>query len=99
MAGQQGSGGRRNAHARPTQDAPIIGEGIAIQEDHVEAVNETKSNDKKTKTKREHRNKLKAIIEFLKDQYPEYYEQGVVEITEEQKNDITPFSNIIILMI
>jgi len=87
MTGQSGSHGRRRGHERPTEDAPIIGESIAIQEDHQAAVDLTESNERKLKTRQGHRNKLKEIIEFLRDEYPDYYSDGVVEITEEQKND------------
>ena len=60
---------------------------MELQEGHQEAVTDTQSNDKKLKTKREARNKLKLIIKFLENNYPDYYDAGVVEITDEQKND------------
>jgi len=69
MTGQNGTNGRRRGYARPTEDAPIIGEDVELQVEHQEAMDTTESNDKKMATKRELRNKLKAIIEFLQEKY------------------------------
>lgn len=50
--GQGGTNGRRNAQLRPTQEAPIIGEEIELQEDDQEAMLEIRVPNRMTRKTR-----------------------------------------------
>ena len=82
------SGGRVHASERPYDDqTPIIGENIRISVPHSLELAETKQNDTCLKTKREHRNREGHFIEFLRTNYPDYYEIGTRELTEAELSD------------
>lgn len=48
---------------------------------HVAAVRETEQNEKSRQVKNDYRNRIQRIIAFWKNEYPEYYDIGVREIT------------------
>ena len=58
-----------------------------ITSNHSAVVRETEDHFKKQKTVNDHCNRLKEMIRWVHDNYREYYEQGVIELTEEQKAD------------
>lgn len=74
--------GRVRIHERDTNDVPILGASIEVQEGHQRSVENTEDHEKKDKTRRDHRNRLKAMYEWWKDEYPEYYSVGVKEMTD-----------------
>jgi len=80
--------GRTCTHQRDTDDAaPILGEEIAIQAAHQDAIRATKSRDRELNTKRNMRNRLKHIIDFWSEKYPNYYAVGVRQLTEADFSD------------
>jgi len=60
---------------------------IEINEEHNISMRETEDNFKAEKTVKDHNRRLQEMIIWVKDEYPEYYEQGVVELSEDQKAD------------
>jgi len=80
--------GRTRTHQRDTDDAaPILGEDIAIQVAHQDAICETKSHDRELNTKRNMSNQIKHIIDFWEETYPEYYAVGVCKLTPDDLSD------------
>ena len=73
-------------------DNDIIGGSIQMLNEHLLAVSETQGKRIKPKTKQAHCNRIKKFIDWIKENYPAYVEQGgVVEITEGQLNNPTKF--------
>lgn len=71
------SNGRIRPHQRDTNDAvPIIGESIPINTLHSKGMLETEGHDRQAKTKKDYRNRIKHIYEFMKKAYPQYCELG-----------------------
>ena len=56
---------------------------IEINEEHNISMRETEDNFKAEKTVKDHNRRLQEMIIWVKDEYPEYYEQGVVELSED----------------
>jgi len=80
--------GRTHTHQRDTDDAaPILGEEIAIQTAHQDAIRATKSRDRELNTKRNMRNRLKHIMDFWNEMYPNYYAISVRVLTEADLSD------------
>lgn len=71
------------------QEAPtILGGDIVVLNEHADHVQETEGNRRKVKTKKEHRNRLKVLIQWLNDHYPDYADAGgVVALTQAKLND------------
>ena len=81
-------GGRLHvSHQKVDDETPIIGEAMKISSEHVNLVIETKRNESAVQTVRDHRNREGHYIEFLRKNYPDYYEIGTRDITEEEHND------------
>jgi hypothetical protein len=79
--------GRIRPDQRDTDDSNgILGDDVAIQEEHIASVRATEQQNKERNTKIDMRNRLDHIIKFLRDKYPEYYAVGVKEITEEDRS-------------
>ncbi|KAI2494218.1 hypothetical protein MHU86_20321 [Fragilaria crotonensis] len=71
------SHGRIRPHQRDTNDVvPIIGESIPIKTLHSMGMLETEGHDRQAKTKKDYRNRIKHIYEFMKKAYPQYCELG-----------------------
>ncbi|KAI2498280.1 hypothetical protein MHU86_16207 [Fragilaria crotonensis] len=71
------SHGRIRPHQRATNDVvPIIGESIPIKTLHSMGMLETEGHDRQAKTKKDYRNRIKHIYEFMKKAYPQYCELG-----------------------
>ena len=60
---------------------------IEINEEHNISMRETEDNFKAEKTVKDHNRRLQEMIIWVKDGYPEYYGQGIVELSEDQKAD------------
>ena len=84
MSNRRG-GGRILTHQRNTDDVPIIGEDIAIGNVHQDAVDDTTTRGMTIQTRRQHRNRLKAMIEWIKKEYPAYYEIGTQNVSPEDQ--------------
>ena len=78
---------RRGGCERIVNDAPIIGENVAMSNDYNKAIFETEAFKKKVKTLRDHRNRIKHIHEFLAEKHHDYYALGTRELTEEELQD------------
>jgi len=84
--------GRTHTHQHQTDDAmPVLGADIAIHDEHRASVRQTKSRDRELTTKRDMCNRLKHIMDFWKEKYPDYYTIGVHELTEEELSDSDKF--------
>ena len=80
----------RTRHAAFHADAPaaneqdVVGGDIGLQNLHRVQIQETEGNRRKLKTIHEHRNRLLVIINWLKQEYPDYADAGgVVQISQE----------------
>ena len=60
---------------------------MAITAAHRAQMKETREKDKKEKTRREHCNRINRFVNWLHQKYPDYYTQGVRELTEEELQD------------
>jgi hypothetical protein len=87
--GSRGHHGRIRPHQRDTNDAvPIIGEDIEVTEEHRESVRTTLNNDRGDKTRRNYRNRIKEMCEFLHHNYLDYCGAGGIrELTEEERTN------------
>ena len=63
----------------------MAGTDIEGTADHLREVQETESNT--VKCVPNYRNRLKHVIQFWKDHYPEYYNEVVFDLTQAQKCD------------
>jgi hypothetical protein len=80
--------GRILPFQRDTDDrVPTILADAVINEEHAAAVHTTESQGMKPKTRNEYRNRENHLMVFWHDKYPEYFEQGTVLLTDEEKND------------
>ena len=92
-------GGRVLPHQRQTNDAaPIIGRGgdggmvlPAINDILANAVHDTISQGMNDGTRRNYRNRLAKIIEYLKKQVPLYHAIGVRTLTDDEISDRTKY--------
>ena len=89
-------GGRVLPHQRQTNDAaPIIREGgdggvlPAVDDILANALHDTISQAMNDATRRNYRNRLAKIIEFLKEKYPGYHAVGVRALTDDEISDRT----------
>jgi hypothetical protein len=83
------AGGRIRPHQRDTGNAniEILGANIAVSAEHRASVKATERQDLNEKNRRDHRNRLKHVYEWLKTEHPDCYNAGVTELTEEQLAD------------
>ena len=80
----QRSGGR----IRVTDDSfATVGADVQVRHEHATAVNETKRRENDVKTRRGHRNRLKALIKWWQTQYPYYFEAGTTVLSQQERND------------
>jgi hypothetical protein len=84
----QRRGGRIRPHQRDADDnVEILGANIAVSAEHTASVKATERQDLNEKNKRNYRNRIKHIYEWLKIEYPDYYNVGVIELSEDQLAD------------
>ena len=88
-------GGRHYPSLCPVgPNVQILGENINIQPVHMDQIQDTEDNRRKSKTKKEHRNRLKTIVKWLKAEYPDYAAAGgVVPISQENIEDLFEDTN------
>ena len=65
----------------------VLGTDIELKDAHGRTMRETEDFEKKAPTIRDFCNRLKVMVAWVKEQYPDYYQIGVIQLTEEQKND------------
>ena len=90
--GRERRHGRIRPHERDTNDVQLLGDNMAVQEADRVAVRETETQQINLQIWKEYMNCINHIIEYLRVEYPAYYNVGVVELTEEQKTDLDLFS-------
>ena len=78
---------RRGGCERIVNDAPTIGDSMSISSEHNEGMLETEAFQKKVRTLREHRNRIKHVHEFLEQKYNEHFNLGTRELTVESLQD------------
>ena len=60
---------------------------VMIQAGHSESIKETEDHFKAMKTVKEHNRRIKEQILWTQREYPDFYAQTVIELTDEQKMD------------
>ena len=80
--------GRIRPHERDTNDTTaILGADIPVLEEHSISVRDTEIQHVSEGNKRNYRNRLGHIFEFLQERYPTYYAVGVRALTEAELTD------------
>ena len=70
--------GRTRTHDRETDDTQgLLGSSLKIKKQHTIAVIETESKEIDDSLRKNYRNRIQHIIDFLKEKYPKYYKIGV----------------------
>ena len=87
LRGNRARSGRIHIHDRETNDVQILGDELMVNEVHQEQVRTTEKEEINGTLRREYRNRIRHIYEFLQRTYPGYYEVGVRAITDEEKED------------
>ena len=84
--------GRTRAHERETDHTQgLLGSSIEVSAEHTQAVVETESKELSDGLKKNYRNRLNHIMEFLRVEYPEYFAVGVRELAPESLGDPNSF--------
>ena len=60
---------------------------VKINAEHSAIIRETEDHFKLEKTVIDHNRQLKEMIKWVETEYPDYYQESVVELTDEQKAD------------
>ena len=82
--------GRIRADQRDTDNnASLLGANLPAPADLAKKYNETASCSMSTTCRRNYRNRIKAIINFWKENDPAYYNVGVRDVSESDRNDET----------
>ena len=80
--------GRIHPHQRNADlTGSLLGDNIALGEIYVSNVQSTEDFKIDIKTKRTHRNRIKQFYSFLETEFPDYYEIGVRELSEDELAD------------
>ena len=83
-----GSRNRRNASLVLTNNTEgILGNDIQLTNAHGSSLRETEDYSKKARTVEDLCNRLKRMTEWIKENYPQYHQVGVVPLSAEQKAD------------
>ena len=81
---RRSGGGRIYPHERDTNDtAPVLGSTLDVDDAHLELVRETESEFINDRLRKEYRNRISHIYKFWQEQYPDYYEVGVRNLTDD----------------
>jgi len=84
--------GRVHAHSREADDSGnVLGGGIALNDEDQDAIDDTEEKQMDDKCRKDYRNRINEIINFLTEHYPEYAENGVVVLSAEDKADKKQF--------
>ena len=83
MSSQQPCGGRIRPHEQDTGDGnvEIPRANIEVPAKHITSVKATKREDLTERNRRECRNRIKHIYEWLQTEYPKYYNIGGTELS------------------
>jgi hypothetical protein len=87
MGGSRRTRKRTLPHVGESGIAPILGAGIEIQQDHRLAVQQTSDYRISINCMKDYRRRIKFMIAWIETEYSEYYEQGTIQITAQQKGD------------
>ena len=91
-AGKTPTGGRILPHQRDADfSGELLGDKIVIEETHVENVQSVEQFSIDVETKKNHRNRIKHIYKYWEHAFPDYYEIGVKDVSEEEENNVTRF--------
>jgi hypothetical protein len=78
----QRRGGRIRPHQQDIEDTvEILGANIAVSAKHSASAKATEQQDLTEKSRRNYRNRIKHVYEWLKTDYPKYYYVGVIELS------------------
>ena len=64
---------------------------VQVRAEHVHAVNATKTKESADETRKSHRRRLKILINWWMDQYPDYFEAGTRVLSQEERSDPMKF--------
>ena len=64
-----------------------IGADVEVRTEHTSALNDTKKRENATKTRSEHRNRLKNLIEWWRTEYPDYFEAGTKVLSQQDRDN------------
>ena len=79
-----GAGGR----IRVTDDSfDTVGANVQVRDEHTSALNATKQQENARKTRNEHQNRLKCLINWWRSDYPDYFEVGTKVLSQEEMNN------------
>ena len=94
MSSSRQSGRRQSRAPRSTgisRDSQQQTTNIILQDSHHQGIRETEDHFKAKRTVKEHNTRLKEMIKWVKEEYPGYYTDGVVELSDEQKSDTSRY--------
>ncbi|KAL3789407.1 hypothetical protein HJC23_001955 [Cyclotella cryptica] len=92
--GCRGPGGRIHVHQRNVDDkTQTIRGDIVINHEHLDGIIETEQRSMEDKTRREYRNRIKHIIDWLMVHYPTYFEEGTRLLSEDEKQEKVFFAH------
>ena len=66
-----------------THDCDLLGDNFSVDEMHEELVRTVEKEEINDKLRREYRNRIKHIYNFLKEDYSEYYAVGLRKVKDE----------------
>ena len=85
---QRAAGGCIYPHERITNDtAPVLGSTLDVDDAHLELVRETESEFINDRLCKEYRNRISHVYKCRQEQYPDYYEVGVRNLTHHDYNN------------
>ena len=90
MPAEDRTRGRIHPHQRNTDDAgDIVGANLELPEDFKAKFQETIKHDITDKCRADYRNRLKRIMKFWKEETPDMYAVGVVDVSELDQHDVS----------
>jgi hypothetical protein len=87
MPRPRGGGRIRPEHRLTNNDVAILGSDLTLPVELAGMYHETKKYAMSYSCRRNYRCRLRRVAQFWKDNDPEYYEIGVVAVSEEDRND------------
>ena len=85
MAQGNRAGGRILPSHRQTDDsAPSLGVGVALEDAHAVAIEETEARELSDKSRKDYRRRIGLIIKWLEEKYPDYYCVGTRNVSQEE---------------
>ena len=75
-----------------TDDSVVtIGTSVNVRDEHINALNATKTKESADETRKGHRCRLKKLIRWWMEEYPAYFKVGTHVLSEEERNDPMKF--------